>query len=68
MATLNRAALHYEKLGDITNSLKAVYLLLEQIKQTNKAAVATSTEFMETADNNGDDDEEESKEEGGSGM
>ena len=32
MATLNRAALHYEKRGDITNSLKAVYLLLEQIK------------------------------------
>ena len=28
MAVLNRAALHYEKRGDITSSLKAVFLLL----------------------------------------
>ena len=42
MATLNRAALHYEKRGDITNSLKAVFLLLEKIKQSNAAARASS--------------------------
>ncbi len=35
LATLNRAALHYEKRGDITNSLKAVFLILTKIKQSN---------------------------------
>ena len=40
LATLNRAALHYEKQGDLQNSLKAVFLLLEKVKQSNKEARA----------------------------
>ena len=53
MATLNRAALHYEKRGDIMNSLKAVFLLLTRIKQTNgeETKAGDGEESKETGDN-----------------
>lgn len=48
MATLNRAALHYEKRGDIGNSLKAVFLLLEKIRQSNLSAKSIDNQDEES--------------------
>ena len=43
LATLNRAALHYEKRGDLENSLKAVFLLLDKVRKSEAEGKAQET-------------------------